>query len=96
MSNLQSTSRFGDVMLNLRHNFSDDFNAALTLGSSINDIKVTSLYADSKGPGLYYANTFVIQNIKQPGANITQSQPNRSTIASIRKPFFGLQKHVVC
>jgi hypothetical protein len=41
------------------------------------------MYADSKGPGMYYANTFVIQNIRQPGANITQSQPNRSQLQSV-------------
>ncbi|HLP95388.1 MAG TPA: SusC/RagA family TonB-linked outer membrane protein [Saprospiraceae bacterium] len=82
MSNLQSTVRYGDVLLNLRKDFSD-ISAALTLGSSINDVKVLSMYADSKGPGMYYANTFVIQNIRQPGANITQSQPNRSQLQSV-------------
>ncbi len=82
MNNLQSTVRYGDVLLNLRKDFGD-FSTALTLGSSINDVKVLSMYADSKGPGMYYANTFVIQNIRQPGANITQSQPNRSQLQSV-------------
>jgi TonB-linked SusC/RagA family outer membrane protein len=83
MSDLKSTVRYGDILLNLKKDFGSDFSTALTLGTSINDLKVTSLYADSKGPGLYYANTFVIQNIKQPGANITQSQPNRTQLQSV-------------
>ncbi|MEY3194123.1 MAG: hypothetical protein RIQ78_219 [Bacteroidota bacterium] len=83
MSDLKSTVRYGDILLNLKKDFGSDFTTALTLGTSLNDLKVTSLYADSKGPGLYYANTFVIQNIKQPGANITQSQPNRTQLQSV-------------
>jgi TonB-linked SusC/RagA family outer membrane protein len=83
MSDLKSTVRYGDILLNLKRDLTSDLNAALTLGTSINDIKTTSLYADSKGPGMYYANTFVIQNIKQPGANITQSQPNRTQLQSV-------------
>jgi TonB-linked SusC/RagA family outer membrane protein len=83
MSDLKSTARYGDILLNLKKDIGSDISAALTLGTSINDVKVTSLYADSKGPGLYYANTFLIQNIKQPGANITQSQPNRSQLQSV-------------
>ena len=83
MNDLKSSVRYGDILLNLKKDLNRDINAALTLGTSINDLKVTSLYADSKGPGLYYANTFVIQNIKQPGANITQSQPNRTQLQSV-------------
>lgn len=83
MNDLKSVVRYGDILLNLKKDFTSDFTTALTLGTSINDVKVTSLYADSKGPGLYYANTFVIQNIKQPGANITQQQPNRTQLQSV-------------
>ena len=81
-SSTESTVKYGDILLNLRKDFGN-LSLAATLGTSINDIKVTSNYADSKGPGLRYANTFVIQNMIQPGANITQSQPNRSQLQSV-------------
>lgn len=81
-SKSESTVKYGDVLLNLRKDFGN-MSVAATIGSSINDIKVLSEYADSKGPGLRYPNTFVIQNMIQPGANITQSQPVRSQLQSV-------------
>ena len=74
--------KYGDILLNLNKNF-EDVSVSAVLGTSISDVKVTSAYADSKGPGLRYANTFVIQNILQPGANITQSQPIRTQLQSV-------------
>lgn len=83
MSNLESSVRYGDVLLTMKHDLTNDLNAVLTLGSSINDIRLKGFYADSKGPGLYYANTFAIQNIRQPGANITQSAPDQRQLQSV-------------
>jgi TonB-linked SusC/RagA family outer membrane protein len=74
---------YGDVMLNLHRDLTSNLNAALTLGSSINDIRSKNFFADSKGPGLRYANTFVIQNILQPGANIIQTAPNQKQLQSV-------------
>lgn len=82
MNTTESTVRYGDILLNLNKNMGN-LSIAATLGTSINDIKVLSQYADSKGPGLRYANIFVQQNIIQPGANITHSQPNRSQLQSV-------------
>ncbi len=74
LSDLNTNQRYGDILLNLNETFGN-ISAAFTAGTSISDTKADLFYADSKGPGLRYANTFVIQNIVQPGANITQSQP---------------------
>jgi TonB-linked SusC/RagA family outer membrane protein len=81
MNRSEGTVKYGDVLLNLKKDF-NNLSAGLTLGSSINDVKVLSEYADSKGPGLRYANIFILQNIIQPG-NIQQSQPVRSQLQSV-------------
>ncbi len=82
MNTTESTVRYGDILLNINKNFGN-ISLTSTLGTSINDVKVLSQYADSKGPGLRYANIFVQQNIIQPGANIVHTQPNRSQLQSV-------------
>lgn len=82
MNTTESTVRYGDILLNLNKNMGN-ISVAATLGTSINDIKVLSQYADSKGPGLRYANIFVLQNIIQPGANVVHTQPTRSQLQSV-------------
>lgn len=81
MNETEGTVRYGDILLNLNKSFGQ-FSLSATLGSSINDIKLTSQYFDSKGPGLRYANIFIVQNML-PGSAASQSQPNRQQLQAV-------------
>ena len=81
MNKSEGTVRYGDILLNLNKRFGD-VSLTSTIGTSINDVKLVTAYADSKGPGLRYANIFVLQNLIQPG-NIVYRQPTRSQLQSV-------------
>lgn len=75
-----SSLLYGDVLLNVKRDFSEKLNFTATLGAAHNRNEAYNLVIDSgTGGGLIYANEFSVQNIQKP------SDPNASYFEALTR-----------
>ncbi|MEO9967045.1 MAG: SusC/RagA family TonB-linked outer membrane protein [Reichenbachiella sp.] len=94
VENAEATQMYGDAFLTYNKTF-DQISLSATLGSSITDNEVQTQFFDSKGgddirvdigqgvEGLFYPNTFVLQNIAVGGSSLFNEGGSRSQLQSV-------------
>jgi TonB-linked SusC/RagA family outer membrane protein len=89
LSKNEGTSYYGDALLMIDKP-SDKIGFNAVIGTSIFDTRLYSQFFDSKNADLRFANVFGLQNIKQPGATISEGlsrQQLQSVFASAQIGF---------
>ncbi len=89
LSKNEGSSSYGDALFIIDRP-SDNIGFNAVIGTSIYDTRLGTQFFDSKGADLRFANLFSLQNIKQPGASISEGltrQQLQSVFASAQVGF---------